>query len=124
MLDDVADDRTLCRNSSILNSLAMRGRHRNISLIISVQYYCALNPCIRSQSSSLILFQIRNYKDIETFLEEMGGLFKDKNKLFQIYKLAIDDSPYSFLYVNLASKDINKMFYVRFEQAIHVTEDD
>jgi len=124
VLDDVADDRTLCRNSSILNGLAMRGRHRNISLIISVQYYTALNKCIRCQSSSLILFQIKNYKDIETFLEEIGGLFKNKNKLFQIYKLAIEDEPYSFLYVNLASKDINKTFYVRFEEPIHVTEDD
>jgi len=124
VLDDVADDKSLCRNSTILNALAMRGRHRRISLIISVQYYVALNPCIRCQASSLILFQIKNYKDLETFLEELGGMFKNKNKLFQIYKTAIEDSPYSFLYVDLASKDINNMFFIRFEEPIKITDDD
>ena len=101
----------------------MRGRHRNISLIISVPYYVALNPCIRCQSSSLILFQIKNYKDVELFLDEMGGLFKNKNKLFQIYIKAIEDAPYSCLYINLASKNLSNMFFIRFETALKNTED-
>lgn len=54
----------------------------------------------------------------------MGGLFNNKHYLFKMYKEAINGKPDSFLYVDLTSKDNNNMFYIRFEQAIQITEDD
>jgi hypothetical protein len=41
----------------------------------------------------------------------------------QIYRLAVDAQPYSFLFVKLRESDINKMFMIRFEQAIHINSD-
>ena len=39
-----------------------------------------------------------------------------------MYQQAINDAPYSFFYINMNSKDINKMFYIRFEKAFHIEE--
>ena len=33
-----------------------------------------------------------------------------------MYHKAVDDAPYRFFYVNMSSKDVNNMFYVRTEK--------
>jgi hypothetical protein len=38
--------------------------------------------------------------------------------LLDIYNLAVNDQPYSFLYVNLRAKSPNDMFYIRFEKKL------
>lgn len=38
--------------------------------------------------------------------------------------MASEDAPYSLLYANLASKDINIMFCARFEQPTQITDED
>jgi hypothetical protein len=40
----------------------------------------------------------------------------NKKTLLDIYNLAVNDQPYSFLYVNLRAKSPNDMFYIRFEK--------
>ena len=47
---------------------------------------------------------------------------KNKETLFEIYKLAIEDQAYSFLYVDLTSKDINKTFHIRFDKVLKIKE--
>ena len=36
-----------------------------------------------------------------------------------MYKLAVKE-PYSFFYININSKDINRTFYIRFEKAFQL----
>jgi hypothetical protein len=66
LLDDVADDKQLCRNSRLLNSLYVRGRHDAISVITSVQYYHTLSPVIRVNATQLYVFKLRNQRDLES----------------------------------------------------------
>ena len=56
-----------------------------------------------------------NYKH----LEELGALLKDKKTLLEIYSLATSQ-PYSFLYVNLMSKQNNNTFYINFDKNIEI----
>ena len=47
---------------------------------------------------------------------------KNKDTLFGMYKLAIEDQPYSFLYIDLTSKDINKTFHIRFDKVLKIKD--
>ena len=40
-----------------------------------------------------------------------------------MHQLAINDVPYSFLYINTNATDANNMFYIRFEKVLRTDED-
>ena len=123
IIDDFADDPIFMRSSKILHSLFTRGRHKLISTFVSSQKFAALAPIIRVNASSYIVFRLRNSQDLEMFLNEMGALFKNKNELFDLYKKATE-KPFSFLYVDLTTKDPNKLFYQNFDESIKITNND
>jgi hypothetical protein len=54
---------------------------------------------------------------MECILHELSAIYPVKT-LKALYNEAIDDAPYSFLYVNMTSQDKAKMFYIRFEEAM------
>ena len=122
VLDDVADDKQLCRNSRMLNSLYVRGRHDAISVISSVQFYHALQPCIRINATQLYVFKLRNQKDLESVVEALSALV-NKETIMQLYKVATAD-PHSFWYIDLVAKDPDKMFYKNFDSRLVVRENE
>jgi hypothetical protein len=102
VIDDFADNPEFSRQSRLLHSLFTRGRHSQISTIISTQKFTALHPILRVNASELIVFRLRNYSDLISFLDEVCALI-DKQTLLQIYQLATEE-PFSFLYCNLVAK--------------------
>ena len=104
----------------MLHALFTRGRHSGISTIVSTQKFTALHPIIRVNATELFVFRLRNYKDLETFIEEVSALI-DKKSLMQIYNLATAE-PYSFLYVKLNEKKRNDMFYVRYDKKLIIED--
>ena len=74
VVDDFADDRSLVRNSQLLHSLYIRGRHTAISTITSTQVYNLISPIIRKNATNLYVFKLRNVKDLEALLEELSAL--------------------------------------------------
>ena len=62
----------------------------------------------------LFIYRLRNYGDLESIVEELSAIY-DKTTLLQIYHEAVSED-YSFLYVNLMSKDKRKMFMERFQR--------
>ena len=117
VLDDVADDNAQ-RNSKALKSLFVKGRHSHISVILSSQKGSLLNPVCRVNADSVYLFKLRNFQDLELMINEFSALVGDKKEMMNIYKQAVEDKQYSFLYINLKAKNINGMFHIRFEQYI------
>jgi hypothetical protein len=113
VVDDFADDKSFSRNSRLLHSLYTRGRHSFISTITATQVFNALSPIIRKNATELYCYRLRNYRDLETLVEELSALCP-KQDLLQMYKEATEE-PYSFWYINLCSKDVNNMFFVRFD---------
>jgi hypothetical protein len=117
VLDDLADDVHFCRNNDILTSLYIRGRHANISLISSAQYYLSLNPTCRKQISDLFMFKLRNRKDLDAILDEFSALIP-KDELMRAYHFCVEE-PYAFMWINLRSKDHNKMICKNFQEFIY-----
>jgi len=59
---------------------------------------------------------LRNFADLEAFLEEFAAL-ADKKTLEKIYRMATDE-PYGFLYVQLGSKSSNDMFHASLKKKV------
>jgi hypothetical protein len=116
VLDDVADNPALTRHDKLLHSLYLRGRHSFISTIVSTQVFTALSPIIRKNITQLYTYRLRNYRDLETLLEELSALV-EKKTLLEIYQQATKER-HSFLYIDLMETDINKMFSIRFDKRI------
>ena len=74
-----ADSKAFSRNSPLLNQLYVRGRHNAINIITSTQKFNALNPITRVNSRQLFFFRLRNYKEIETMVEELSAVLIKKS---------------------------------------------
>jgi hypothetical protein len=92
-----------------------------MSTITATQKFTALSPIIRVNSTQRFVYRLRNYRDLEAFLEELGGLMKDKKTLLEIFSIATEQ-PYSFLYVNLMAKKLSDMFYINFDKKIEIED--
>jgi hypothetical protein len=66
------------------------------------------------------VFRLRNYGDLESFIEEVSAVYPKKT-ILEIYNMATDE-PYSFLYVNLRAKKKSDTFYIQFEKRIEIEE--
>ena len=78
IIDDMADNAKLCRNSNLLNSLYIRGRHNQISTITASQKFRALSNIIRINITEIYIYRLRNYKEIESLVEELSALYPKK----------------------------------------------
>jgi hypothetical protein len=96
---DFADDPSFTRNSKLLHSLYIRCRHTFISTVTATQVYKAISPVIRKNITDFYIFRLRNYADMEAWLEEMSAIY-DKNVLIQLYHQATD-RPFGFLYIKV-----------------------
>jgi hypothetical protein len=120
VVDDHADDPSFTRQSKLLHALFCRGRHNSISTIVSTQKFAAIHPIIRVNASALIVYRLRNAKELQAFIEEVSGVIT-KKELYEIYKMATDEE-YGFLYINLVAKTVSEMFYKNLTARIEVED--
>jgi hypothetical protein len=118
-VDDFADSAAFSRRSVLLHELYTRGRHAGISTITSVQRYRSLSPIIRVNATSLVIFRIRNAKELEALSEESSAVV-GRDPFKAIYDVATAE-PLSFLYIDTTAKTVGTMFHLRFEQPIVLT---
>lgn len=116
LIDDFADDPRFTRNSKLLHQLYIRGRHQCISTITSTQVYKVISPIVRKHLTHLFVFRLRNYADLEGWIEELSAVY-DKKTLHQLYRIATDEK-HSFLCINLMEKDKTKMFTMNFTKRL------
>ena len=90
-----------------------------ISTITATQKFASIHPIIRVNATELYIYRLRNYKDLETFIDEVSAV-ADKKTLMELYTMATSE-PYSFLYVKLTAKSKN-MFCMNFSKIL-VIED-
>ena len=116
IIDGFADDPSFTRNSRLLHSLYIRGRHTFISTITATQVYKAISPVIRKNITDLYIFRLRNYADMEAWLEEMSAIH-DKKTLIALYNKATS-VPYGFLYIKVNATKKEDMFYSSLQQKL------
>jgi hypothetical protein len=114
------DNEKFMRRTSDLDMLFLRGRHLYVSTFISIQKYKGVSNIIRLNISDMYLFRLRTAQDLESFLDEFSAL-ADKKIIEHIYRQATDE-PYGFLYIKLASRDINHMFYASLKKTFYIDE--
>ena len=120
MFDDVADNKAI-HNNPALNSCFTRGRHSQISTLLSTQKYNAVSTIIRTNMDSMYLFRLRNSNDLFSVVDELSALL-DKKVLLEIYMKATE-KPYSFLFIKLTEKTLNDMFMVNLSQKILISDE-
>ena len=94
IIDDFSDDIRFSRQSKILHALYTRGRHHMISTITSTQKFNAIAPIIRINATELYIYRLRNYRDLDSLIEELSAVL-NKKTLLEIYNKATSE-PHSF----------------------------
>ena len=74
VVDDFADDTNFTRKSQLLHQLYIRGRHYMISTITSTQVYKQIPPIVRKSMTHLFVYRLRNYRVLESFVEELSAI--------------------------------------------------
>ena len=115
ILDDWADQPEVYKgkHGSLLQTLAISGRHRYISTWYSTQGYRLLHSSIRNNCTHNYVFRLRNAGDIKAWVEENAGAYDEKT-MMKLYKYAVDYEPYSFPYADLTATDVSEMFMHKF----------
>ena len=114
VIDDYADNYKISHHP-LIDGLFTKSRHSQISVVIGSQKFRALSNIIRVNASNLFIYKIRNYSDLQAFLDEVAAI-APKDIILEMYKLATEEA-YSFLTVNLTNKDKDKIFWIRFDKA-------
>ena len=123
IFDDVSDSQNLrTRSESVLNKLFTQGRHSGQSVWLNVHALSALGTLLRKNASQLVIFKISNAKEYDFLREEYSHLV-GKEEFDEIYKLAVNAKPYSFLTILPHSQNENTMFLARFDERISVDSD-
>ena len=74
IVDDFADEASFIRHSKLLHALYTRGLHNSRSTVTATQAFTALSTLIRKNATELYIYRLRNYRDLETFIEEVSKL--------------------------------------------------
>lgn len=111
IIDDFA---TMCRSLRALEEISVRGRHANITCILSAQYSRCLSPVIRGQSQGVVLFKMGD-KELEALaLEGLRALIDTQD--FVKWVKEHTQKPRSFVYINL--RDPNRVFNIGFSDSV------
>ena len=116
VVDDFSDDPRMSRQDRLLHSLFTRGRHAFCSTIVATQKYRSLSPVIRVNATALIVFRLRSEAELLAIVEEVSAAYP-KDVVISILRRATEE-PYSFLYIDLAAKKPELMFWLRFEKRL------
>lgn len=105
----------------VLESIAVRGRHANVSLIIITQQYMALTSAVRNNSTNTVVFRIRNGDELEKVARENRESLS-VDEFFDLYNYATNE-PFSFLHINNQQVDPKKRFNMRWDVCLELTNE-
>ena len=131
-IDDSLGTRVFSVKSG-LNQLCVTHRHLavsetlgplGLSVFMATQSYVSnaygINPTIRNNTTSLVLFQTKNEKELLKIAEEVGG-FVTLHDFLDVYEQAMEGSDHNVLFIDLNPykgnsffrKNMNQMLYPR-----------
>jgi len=122
IIDDLASEQKFHRNYGPIGELFTRGRHFFIQTICSSQKWKLLSPTARVNAHWIVVFKLRNRQDLDGLLQELTAIYP-YDTLVQMYQEAVNDQPYSFLFINL-KKPKEEMFSIRFEEILHPSKEE
>lgn len=119
IFDDMIDQNVMKPISmGVIESVAVRGRHYNISVIMISQLYKKISVPMRVNSTNSIFFRIRNRNELEKIMEENQESLT-KEEFLEVYNYATGEG-YSFLHVNNQEMDPSKRFRKNWDTIIKI----
>jgi hypothetical protein len=109
ILDDCIDSGVMNFRGTV-DRFAERGRHINISTIISSQRISAVSRSIRLNSDYFIIFSPYSISEMEQYLEQFVP--RDRRKETRIHLLEVFETPYQFILLDNAEKNPSKKLKV------------
>ena len=130
ILDDLAERADIlntrkggaCGGSHVL-SLAVSGRHSQITWAICAQKMSMISRGIIAQVRCLIVGRLRSKREIDVLAEELSGLAGSKDNALALLEYATAE-PFSFLFCRLDAKTRKDTFWLRFEKRLSIEETD
>ena len=116
VIDDLASEPKFHRNYGPISELYTRGRHFFIQSICSSQKWKLLSPTARVNAHWIVVFQLRNRQDLDGLLSELTAIYPYET-LLAMYEEAVNDQPYSFLFINMKAPK-ERMFSIRFDEIL------
>jgi hypothetical protein len=107
-------------NANLLSRLFFRGRHLQISTLVSVQRLKSIASAIRANLQLLTIWRLRSFTELESLLEELSAIH-DKKTLLALYEQAVSQ-PYGFWLVKLTDRP-DRMFWSSFRHRQVVSAD-
>jgi hypothetical protein len=119
ILDDMITDGIMnAHRMGTIESIAVRGRHANVSIIIISQQYMALSPAVRNNSTNSCFFRIRNGDELDKIARENRESLK-MDEFLEVYNHCTSE-PFSFLHVNNQKADPSLRFSKRWDQLLQI----
>lgn len=109
ILDDCADNNIL-RFGGIIDTLAVRGRHYKINVIVSSQRMSAISRTVRLNSDYLIFFSPYNLSELEQVAEQY--FLKQDRKEYMKKIQQIFETPFNFLVIDNSERQPTKKLKV------------
>lgn len=103
----------------VLENIAVRGRHANVSIIIITQQYMALSPSVRNNATNSVFFRIRNGDELEKVARENREGMRKEAFLEMFADVTAD--PYSFLHINNQQADPTKRFWKNWDTMVDIS---
>ena len=93
LVDDFADqgDKVMHSSTNILTSLFVRGRHLGVACWMLTQKLRVISLICRTNFCWMLIWRLRNSKEISTLLEELGALV-DRKLLNEMYQIATSEN--------------------------------
>ena len=106
----IDDFGTQGKSLKALEEIAVRGRHANLTVIMTAQYSRLLSPTIRQNAQGVVLFKMAD-AELKNLAEEGLRTLVDTQPFIEWVK-EHTTTPRSFVYINL--RDPNRVFNIGF----------
>lgn len=103
ILDDCIDSNVISFKGGV-DKIAERGRHCNLSCIVSSQRLSAISRSIRINSDIFLIFIPYQARELEQFIEQF--IFRDQRKAIHHCMRQIFSVPYKFLFIDNTEKNL------------------
>lgn len=119
IFDDMIDQHIMSpMKMGVLETIAVRGRHIGLSIIIISQQYMKLSPPIRNNCTNGLFYRIRNNKERKVIREENQEMLSKRD--FDSLLDYATEEPYAFLHINNQVADPHKRFRKNWDEVLYL----
>ena len=87
LIDDFIDQASFAKHNNLLDALYIKARHFGVNIISSSQKYNGISTTIRTNLRPFVFFKLRNYKEVESVLDEPAGVLISKKAMTDMKSL-------------------------------------